>query len=410
MAAAARLGVEVVVGSNQRQAIAAFAPAATLAVDFRDPERGAAQIRAFAEKRPLVAIVGTDDETQLLAARASQALGLPHNPPEAVAACANKYAMRRRLAAAGLPSPFFRLFARDDDPAKAAAAVPYPCVLKPLALAASRGVIRADDESAFAAAFRRICAILDAPDVAPLGEAARHILVEGYMSGPEVAVEGLLMGGELAVLALFDKPDPLEGPYFEETIYVTPSRHARTEQGAIIAATARAAAALGLREGPVHAELRLCDDGPRVIEVAARSIGGLCSRTLEFGAGLSLEDVILRHALRRNDVVTERAGGAAGVMMIPIPAAGTLRRVDGIKAARAVPGIGDVRITIPCGQPLVPLPEGNRYLGFLFARGSDPAEVEAALRAAHARLRFTIEEEGAVEFGDAKTSGEGTGG
>ena len=391
MAAAARSGVEVVVGSNRKLALDALSGGATLAVDLRDADRGVTRILAYAKRRPLSAIVGVDDETTLLAARAAEALDLPHNDPGAVAASADKFAMRTRLAAAGLPGPPFRRLSPDDDPAAAARAAPYPCVLKPVALAASRGVIRADDADAFVAAFRRIAAILDAADVTPLGAAARHILVEGYIPGREVALEGLLMGGALEVLALFDKPDPLEGPFFEETIYVTPSRLASPVRARVAEATARAVAALGLREGPVHAELRVNGDDVRVIEVAARSIGGLCSRVLEFGAGSGLEDVILRHALRRNDLVTERAGAPAGVMMIPIPAAGVLRGVEGLAAARAVPGIDDVRITIAKGQEVVPLPEGNRYLGFLFARGASPAAVEATLRAAHARLRFSIE-------------------
>ncbi len=395
MAAAARSGVEVVVGTNRKLALDALSGGATLAVDFRDPDRGLEQILADAKRRPLSAIVGIDDETVLLAARAAKALGLPHNDPGAVAAAGDKFAMRRRLADAGLPGPWFRRLSPDDDPAAAAREAPYPCVLKPVALAASRGVIRADDADAFVAAFRRIVAILDAPDVAALGAAARHILVESYIPGREVALEGLLMGGALEVLALFDKPDPLEGPFFEETIYVTPSRLAPALQAAVAEEARRALAALGLREGPVHAELRIAEDGAvRVIEVAARSIGGLCSRVLEFGAGLSLEDVILRHALRRNDLVTRRAGAAAGgVMMLPIPAAGILRGVEGKEAARAVPGVVDLRITVPVGQRVVPLPEGNRYLGFLFAQGDDPAAVEDALRAAHAALRFRIEPE-----------------
>ena len=276
MAAAARSGVEVVVGSNRKLALDALSGGATLAVDLCNAERGLARILAYAERHPLSAIVGVDDETILLAARAAEALGLPHNDPGAVAASGDKFAMRTRLAAAGLPGPpFFRRLAPDDDPAAAAREAPYPCVLKPVALAASRGVIRADDADAFVAAFRRIVAILDAPDVAPLGAAARHILVEGYIPGREVALEGLLMGGALEVLALFDKPDPLEGPFFEETIYVTPSRLAPPVRARIAEMTTRAVAALGLREGPVHAELRVSDDGVRVIEVAARSIGGL---------------------------------------------------------------------------------------------------------------------------------------
>ena len=205
------------------------------------------------------------------------------------------------------------------------------------------------------------------------------------------------MAGELSVLTLFDKPDPLDGPYFEETLYVTPSRLPEAEQKEIAAMTARAAAALGLRDGPLHAELRLGAGGPFVVEVAPRTIGGLCSNTLRFGTGLSLEEIILRHALGVEIKPPPREGRAAGVMMLPIPRAGTLRAVRGREEAAAVPLIEEVAITIPLGQPVVPLPEGDRYLGFVFARGETPAAVEAALREAHHRLEFAIVAEGETD-------------
>jgi biotin carboxylase len=263
-------------------------------------------------------------------------------------------------------------------------------VLKPTILAASRGVIRADDEAGFVAAFRRIEAILRTPEVAAHGAEAEQVLVEGFIPGREVALEGLLVDGELTVLALFDKPDPLDGPFFEETLYVTPSRLPAAEQEAIRHVTGWAAVALGLREGPVHAELRVNAAGPWVIELAARSIGGLCSRTLRFGTGMSLEEVILRHALGIELDSLERERQPAGVMMLPIPRGGVLQAVHGQEAAERVPGIEAVTITAHRGQELVPLPEGSRYLGFVFARAETPETVEAALREAHRRLSFDI--------------------
>lgn len=394
MAAAHRLGVDVVVGSNQRQALESYSDGGTVHIDFRDIDKGVADIAAYAREHPLAAIVGVDDETTLLAATAAAALGMPHNAPESVAAAGNKYLFRTRLANAVQPTPEFRLLSVDDDPVTAARDAAYPCVLKPLGLAASRGVIRADDADAFAAAFRRIARILEEPDVAPLGEMARHILVERYIPGDEVALEGLLVGGRLHVLALFDKPDALEGPYFEETLYVTPSRLPETAQRQAAGAASRAIRALGLREGPVHAELRLNDAGAWVIEVAARSIGGLCSRVLRFGAGIRLEDLILRHALGLPVESLERESRAAGVMMIPIPRGGVLREVRGLDAARATPGVDEVDVTIPLGQAVVPLPEGHRYLGFLFAHAATPAAVESALREAHRKIDFVIEAAG----------------
>jgi biotin carboxylase len=258
-------------------------------------------------------------------------------------------------------------------------------------LSASRGVIRANDASEFVAAFHRIAAILASVGDALPEEARGTLLVEAFVPGREVALEGLLVGGTLHVLALFDKPDPLDGPFFEETIYVTPSRLPATTQDRIAAVTREACAALGLTEGPVHAELRVNQAGPWVLEIAARSIGGLCSQTLRFGTGLTLEELILCHALGRPLESLEREQRPAGVMMIPIPRPGRLRAVRGQDAAAAVAGIEEIAVTMHPGQDVVPLPEGWQYLGFIFARADSPDAVERALREAHARLRFDIE-------------------
>jgi biotin carboxylase len=241
------------------------------------------------------------------------------------------------------------------------------------------------------AAFQRLNALLHMPDVLARGGALAHqILVETFIPGQEVALEGLLIHGELRVLALFDKPDPLDGPFFEETLYVTPSRLPTTVQEAIAACTARTARALGLQQGPIHAELRINNAGPWVLEVAARTIGGLCSRTLQFGPGLSLEELVLQQALGIDPTAHARDERAAGVMMLPIPHGGILRAVHGQEEARRIPDVEDLSITIPLGQEVVPLPEGARYLGFLFARAATPEQVEAALRAAHKRLELVI--------------------
>lgn len=390
--AASRLHVPVVVGSDRPQVLAAANPGGNLAVNFLDPDEGARTIFEFSRDHPIRAVLAADDDGVILAASASAALGLAHNPVEAVAAARNKHRMRERLAQAGIPSPRFHLASVDADPGDVAREVPFPCVLKPLCLSGSRGVIRADGPREFAAAFCRVAAILRQPDAtARAGELSRHILIEGFIPGREVALEGLLSNGRLEVLALFDKPDPLDGPFFEETIYVTPPRLPAAMQGEITARTADAVKALGLRHGPVHAELRVNERGPWIIEVAPRSIGGLCSRTLRFGDGVSLEELILRHALGGSGVESIlRERHAAGVMMIPIPRAGVLREVRGQGDAAAVPGIEEIRLTIPVGQELVPLPEGTRYLGFIFARDETPGRVEASLRAAHRRLAFVI--------------------
>jgi biotin carboxylase len=335
-------------------------------------------------------VVGVDDVTSVAAAAIANVLGLTANAVTAVRAARDKHGLRTILHAAAVRQPRSRLVWLKDDPAVTARAVSYPCVVKPRTLSASRGVIRADDPREFVAAVHRIAAILKRTDVSVSGEAAESLLVEEFVPGVEVALEGLLVGGTLHTLALFDKPDPLDGPFFEETIYVTPSRLPRETQAAIATVTIRACAALGLREGPVHAELRVNERGPWMIELAARSIGGLCSRTLRFGTGVSLEEIILRHALGRPIASLEREHRPAGVMMIPIPRAGRLEAVHGLDAARAVDGIEEVTISAHIGQELVPLPEGWQYLGFIFARDETPETVERALRTAHARLAFEI--------------------
>jgi biotin carboxylase len=395
LAAARRLGVPVVIGTDRCHRIEDVfgATEGLLSLDYRHPERAVEEIAAEAALRPIGGVVPGDDATALIAAQAAERLGLRRNPPEAARRSANKLAQREALAAAGVPVPRFRAFDLAGGLGPAAREVGYPCVLKPLTLSGSRGVIRADDPETFAVAWRRVETILREArsDRKPSEEGTRgRILVESFVPGPEVALEGLLRDGRLEVLAIFDKPDPLDGPFFEETLYVTPSRHPPEVQQAVGATVASAASALGLREGPVHAELRLGPSGPVVLEVAARTIGGLCARSLRFGAGLSLEEIVVAHAMGLPVEPLRRESRASGVMMIPIPRRGVLHGVGGLDRARQVPGVEDVVITAPEGREVVPLPEGDAYLGFLFARAGSPAEVEAALREAHRRLSLDI--------------------
>jgi biotin carboxylase len=334
-----------------------------------------------------VAAVG--DHPALLAAEAALMLGIPFHPPDAARACRDKYLARQLYQAAGLRVPRFFRATLTDDPQALAEHAPYPCVLKPLGLSGSRGVIRANNQTEFILAFQRIKNI---------GE--HHLQVESYIPGREFAIEGLVTGGQLQPLAIFDKPDPMEGPFFEETIYVTPSREPAEVQQALLGTTARAAQALGLRHGPVHAELRYNAQGAWMLEAAARPIGGLCARALRFRnideqatqarMPTLLEEIILRHALGEDVSRLRLEGPASGVMMIPIPKDGIYESVEGTDRAAAVPLIEDVVITAKEGQRLLPLPEGSSYLGFIFARGDSAETVDAALRRAHAELRFRI--------------------
>ncbi len=397
--AAQKLGVDAIVGTNRCHQLAGLWPTeafGSVEIGFRDEERAVAHVVELATTTPLDAIVPTDDPTAEIAARASARLGLPGNSIASAVTARNKRRMREALRLAQVPSPAFDVFDEHEDPERIAQTVGYPCVVKPLLCSASRGVIRADDPASFVIAWRRLAALLATPALHAVEDPDGHrILVEAFVPGPEVALEGLLSQARLTVLALFDKPDPLDGPFFEETIYLTPSRHSPSLQTEAAAVAQRAAQAIGLSEGPIHAELRLSHTAPyvsgaTVIEVAARSIGGLCSRTLRFGLGdTSLEELVIRQALALPLGELDRPG-AAGVMMLPIAKGGVLQAVDGVEAARAVPLVEDVQVTAELGQVLEPAPEGASYLGFVFARGQRPDEVEAALRQAHACLRFTV--------------------
>ena len=388
--AASRLDLTVAVGSEEAPVLGHLNPSGNLQVDFHDLEGATDQIVEFASEYPLKAIVSTDDDGVVLAAMASDALGLSHNPLVAVRAARDKYQTRQALAAAGMRVPNYHRFSIDDDPADIAQHVSYPCVVKPLALAASRGVMRADDPEQFVAAFKRLASILRATEHGEESAVHDQILVENFIPGVEVAVEGILIDGELLVLAIFDKPDPLDGPYFEETIYVTPSRHLQEVQEDIVDATRQAVAALGLTDGPVHAEMRVNEHGAWILEVAPRSIGGYCSLALRFGTDIGLEELILQHALKRPLSSTEPATPASGVMMIPIPEGGILCEVQHVERAQEVLGIEEIKLTIPVGQAVVPLPEGSQYLGFIFSRADNPKDAEAALREAHEQLNFVI--------------------
>ncbi len=366
---------------------------ALLTVDFASPDKAVAQIVAAVSAdtaHEIRAILAVDDRGAMIVAEASRQLGLTHNAPGAALAARDKFVMRERLAAGGVPVPRYRRYPASIDPASIADTIAYPCVVKPLLLSGSRGVIRADNASDFVPAFVRTRGVLEGSG---MSASANDILVEQFVPGVEVALEGLLTEGILETLALFDKPDPLDGPFFEETIYVTPSRLEPDVQAAVSRRTSEAAAAIGLRHGPVHAELRidLQTGDIWLIELAGRSIGGLCSSVLEFGAGMGLEELILRHAASMPIATTERRIDAAAVMMIPIPRGGMLRSVDGRAEALAVPHITGLEITSRMNQPIVPLPEGESYLGFIFARAPTPEVAEHALRDAHDRLRIRID-------------------
>lgn len=388
--AAKRLPVDLSIASEVPSALAHLHPVELPAFDFSDPDAIAAFISRFSSTHPIDAVVAVDDQATMAAAIIADALDVPGNPPEAAHATMNKYRMRCLMEAARVPNPFFRLLPLNADVTAVARELSYPVVVKPLMMAASRGVIRANDAQELIAAVERVAPIVSADDAPRDIEAREHLLIEGFIPGWEVAVEAIITDGKLDVTAIFDKPDPLDGPYFPETIYTTPTRLSDEDRAAAVDMTREVVSALGLRHGPIHAELRGQGGQVRLVEIAARSIGGLCSKVLRFEGGRSLEDVILQHALGHVTTPPDRERRASGVMMLQAPARGRFESIDGVDDARTLEGVDEVIVSATPGRELAPLPEGFLYLGFIFASGETPLDVERTLREAYARLRIVM--------------------
>lgn len=392
--AAERLGIELLLATDRCEQMDDPWRDGAVPVRFYDDAKSVETILAVAREKPIDGVLAVGDRPTTLAARAAEALGLRGNPVAAAEISRNKRAMRRAFTSAQMEVPWFVDLPTDADPRMIGAAIPYPCVVKPLGLSGSRGVIRADSSEQLVAAVKRIRALLARADVrAQRSGLLDAVIVEGYLEGQEYAVEGLLTAGTLRVLAVFDKPDPLIGPFFEETIYVTPPAISPALEGQIAAEVQRATAAIGLVHGPVHAECRVGPNGVAMLEVAARPIGGICSRVLRFerdGGLASLEEVLLRHACGEDVSMYERESQAAGVMMIPIPKRGIYKGVSGQSAGTALPNVEAILITAKQDQLIEPLPEGDSYLGFILARAAESTTVVATLRAAHHALGFEI--------------------
>jgi hypothetical protein len=426
--AAERLGIQLVFATDRCHVLEDPWRDQAVPIHFQDEPASVAAIVDAAREQPLDGVLAVGDRPTVIAARVCEALGLPGHSAEAAAIARNKERMRACLQAAGLPVPAFIRTSVNADPVRLSPGISFPCVVKPVALSGSRGVMRADDKQELVDRFDRLRKLLQSPDIrAERDDAHQTVLVEAFIPGREYAVEGVLHNGDLQLLAIFDKPDPLDGPFFEETVYITPSVAPSSMQDDIARAIGQASAAIGLRHGPIHGECRVNETGVFVLEVAARPIGGLCARSLRFMPRLanvaasiprrdtgipgsecqspsesrlprpepeiSLEELLLRQAVGEVPMRYTREPSAAGVMMVPIPRRGVLKRVDGIDAARETAGIVDLRITAKIDQMLIPLPEGASYLGFIFARAATPAAVERSLRDAHARLTFRIDPE-----------------
>jgi len=389
LAAAKNLDVEIVAAANYCHQLApAWGLAPIMALHFDRPEQAADTVLREIEGTP-DAVLAVDDSGLELAALLAERFGLPGNRPETVRRLRDKLAFRRLLKEHAFLSPGFHHLPTNADPLTLVHALKFPVVVKARRLSASRGVIRADDTAALLRAVNWVRAIQARADrdAQELG-----LVIEDFIAGREYALEGMLDGGTLTPLALFDKPDPLDGPFFEETLYVAPSRLPDETQRHIRQEVTRICRVAGLTDGPVHAEMRVNEQGVWLLEVAARSIGGLCGRVLTHVLGMRLEEQILRQALGK-PVAVARSDGAAGVMMIPIPRRGIYHGLEGLAAAQSVAGITDVAITVQPGHIIAPPPDGASYLGFIFSRATRPADAEMALRTAHRLLHFDIRPE-----------------
>lgn len=404
-AAARKLGVDLAFVTDRCHQLEDPWGDRAIAVHFESPEVAAYTVMEEVRREGgrVDGILALGDRPAVAAAYVARGLGLAYNHPAAVEACRSKLRMREVFRDAGLRVPWFRAVALQPAPEPALLGITYPCVLKPMSLSASTGVIRANNREEFVAAAARVRRVLESPEILARREAnLDQMMVEGYIPGREVAVEGLLTDGELRVLAIFDKADTLEGPFFEETIYVTPSRLGQAQVREIERSAVAAVRALGLSHGPVHAEFRINAEGVWPLEVAPRPIGGLCAGALRFvdQSGeevIGLEELLLRHAAEMPVSSWLREKAASAVMMIPVPSSGVLERVEGEELARSVAGVVGLEITARLHDYIAAWPEGSSYLGFLFARGESAEAVEAALRAAHGKLRFAIRERLAVE-------------
>ena len=395
--AAQRLGIELVFVTDRCHQLDDPWGDRAIPVHFEAPDSAAYTVlQAARAGEQIDGILALGDRPAVTASYVARGLGLPYNHPASVEACGSKLRMREVFREAGLRIPWFRTVKLKPDPEPSLLGISYPCVLKPLSLSASQGVVRANTREEFLAAVAKIRRLLASPEILATREPnLDQLLVEGYIPGSEVAVEGLLTNGEFRVLAIFDKPDPLTGPYFEETIYVTPSQLPEAHLHAIECCGAQAVRALGLSHGPIHAEFRLNEKGVWPLEVASRPIGGLCARALQFASSstgeiIGLEDLLLRQAVDLPVNDWHRGAAASGVMMIPVPRSGVLEKVEGEESALATPHITELYITARLHDYIAAWPEGSSYLGFLFARADTPEEVERALRAAHAKLSFTL--------------------
>lgn len=381
--AAKNLSLDVTIASQGKHSLVTEV-ADGLHVNFDDTESALKEIIKENNKKPFAGILGSDDQTVELAAQAAKVLHLPHNPPEAAQYSHRKDLARAKLTLADRNVPFHCLLNLTKPIKNQIIDLPLPCVVKPLNMSASRGVIRVDNTEQLKVACERLRPILaDSPNIFE----QTHILIEAYIDGIEIAYEGYLQNKKLNTITIFDKPDQLTGPYFAETIYVTPSSLDNDLQLAIKMEIEKSCKAYGLVTGSIHAECRI-DKNNKVwiLEIASRTIGGDCARILD-NNNYSLEEMAILLSIGKN-ITIKKSKKARAVMMIPIKQKGLLKRVEGLSLANKVKHIDSIDIIINQGHELIPLPEGNQYLGYIFSSADTSEKATEAIRMAYDILTF----------------------
>ena len=392
MNAIRKLDLKVLVISDKSQVFSGKYPDNLIIINFNHWKDKSVEISKWAKNNGLKAVIGVDEESIVLAANLSNFLNVDHNSIESVLLTKNKYLMRTELKKTGLCSPWFKIFSIYESSNKIINEISFPCVIKPTFLSGSRGVMRVNTKKELSEGIKTLNELLSLDELRKrAGKQSDYIMIEEYIPGKEVAIEGIVSEGKLTMLAIFDKPELLEGPTFEETIIVTPSVLTKKIQYSLLETLQVVVKALGIVKGPVHAEARINRNGNYILECASRSIGGLCSKVLEFQGGISLEELILRSYLGRNIEKSKLIGNARGVMMMPTEKKGILKEIGGVKDALVVNGVTDLQITVKPGEKLQPLPKGDRYLGFIFAEGNNQEFVINALKNAWSKIEIVLE-------------------
>lgn len=382
--AARKLGVDVFIATDSDFSPPDPSNSVIDGISFCDPKEAGRQIADIIRHQGPMSVLAVDEAAVEVAEWTRVALGLIDHPNSGILATRDKRELRQRLRENNISQPkTFDILELEQGRGE----IPFPVVVKPSKGSGSIGVTKAQNQQELT---KSLITVQDV--IAKMTISNQCIVVEEYIPGVEFAVDILVTDGKLHVLVIFEKPDPLVGPFFAETIYVTPPHLTDSQLEALHSVIQKCIRALSINNGPLHLELRLTSANDWVpIDIASRSIGGNCSNALAFASNTSLEELIIQNALGLEVINTQRERRASGVYMIPAETLGTLVAVHGVEAALKVRFVEDIQITVKPGTKTVPLPFDNQYLGFIFAKAPGAKTVEKALRTARALLEIEVD-------------------